>query len=110
MAKKLAIGVDRVDYSKGLVNRIQRVRSSFHRSAATQARGLAVADRNAIARNDRGLRQLAGDELSKLVTDVNGRHGEVDWTPIRYLSKGFSRDGSGRLLPRRPGGCGDAAS
>ena len=30
-------------------------------------------------------------ELAKLVSDVNGRHGEVDWTPIRYLNKGFSQ-------------------
>ena len=26
-----------------------------------------------------------------LVTDVNGRHGEVDWTPIRYLNKGYGQ-------------------
>ena len=26
-----------------------------------------------------------------MVSDVNGRHGEVDWTPIRYLNKGFSQ-------------------
>ena len=26
-----------------------------------------------------------------LVSDVNGRHGEVDWTPIRYLNKGFGQ-------------------
>jgi trehalose 6-phosphate synthase len=31
------------------------------------------------------------NELAKLVSDVNGRHGEVDWTPIRYLNKGFSQ-------------------
>src|SRR6201999_2906506 len=30
-------------------------------------------------------------DLAKLVSDVNGRHGEVDWTPIRYLNKGFSQ-------------------
>ena len=30
-------------------------------------------------------------ELARLVSDVNGRHGEVDWTPIRYLNKGFSQ-------------------
>jgi trehalose 6-phosphate synthase len=30
-------------------------------------------------------------ELETLVTEVNGRHGEVDWTPIRYLNKGFSQ-------------------
>ena len=29
--------------------------------------------------------------MAKLVSDVNGRHGEVDWTPIRYLNKGFSQ-------------------
>jgi trehalose 6-phosphate synthase len=31
-------------------------------------------------------------ELAGLVTDVNGRHGEVDWTPIRYLSKGYGQN------------------
>jgi len=30
-------------------------------------------------------------EIANLVADVNGRHGEVDWTPIRYLNKGFSQ-------------------
>jgi trehalose 6-phosphate synthase len=30
-------------------------------------------------------------ELARLISDVNGRHGEVDWTPIRYLNKGFSQ-------------------
>ncbi|MGY2809984.1 trehalose-6-phosphate synthase [Bradyrhizobium sp. USDA 4506] len=29
--------------------------------------------------------------MAKLVTDVNGVHGEVDWTPIRYLNKGFGQ-------------------
>ena len=51
--QKLAIGVDRVDYSKGLVNRI----NAFDRLLATQsvveARGLAAADRDAVARCDR---------------------------------------------------------
>jgi trehalose 6-phosphate synthase len=31
------------------------------------------------------------NELAKLVSDVNGRHGEADWTPIRYLNKGFGQ-------------------
>ena len=29
--------------------------------------------------------------LPALVTDVNGRHGEADWTPIRYLNKGYGQ-------------------
>jgi trehalose 6-phosphate synthase len=30
-------------------------------------------------------------EVAKLVSDVNGVHGEVDWTPIRYLNKGYGQ-------------------
>ncbi|WP_204307711.1 trehalose-6-phosphate synthase, partial [Klebsiella pneumoniae] len=30
-------------------------------------------------------------ELAGLVTAVNGRHGEADWTPIRYLNKGYGQ-------------------
>jgi trehalose 6-phosphate synthase len=30
-------------------------------------------------------------ELASLVGEVNGRHGEADWTPIRYLNKGYSQ-------------------
>ena len=31
------------------------------------------------------------NDVAKLVSDVNGTHGEVDWTPIRYLNKGFGQ-------------------
>ena len=47
-----------------------------------------------IATPSRGAIEAYGNlqsELAKLVSDVNGRHGEVDWTPIRYLNKGFSQ-------------------
>ena len=47
-----------------------------------------------IANPSRGTIEAYGDlqnEVAKLVSDVNGRHGEVDWTPIRYLNKGFSQ-------------------
>ena len=30
-------------------------------------------------------------ELETLVGEVNGRHSDVDWTPIRYLNKGFAQ-------------------
>ncbi len=40
--------------------------------------------------NIKAYRELK-NELETLVTEINGRHGEVDWTPIRYLNKGFSQ-------------------
>ncbi len=47
-----------------------------------------------IATPSRGAIEAYGqlqNEVARLVSDVNGRHGEVDWTPIRYLNKGFGQ-------------------
>ena len=88
--EKLAIGVDRLDYSKGLVNRI----NAFDRMWTLQPALARRASLLQIATPSRGAIEAYGNlqsELAKLVSDVNGRHGEVDWTPIRYLNKGFSQ-------------------
>ena len=86
----LAIGVDRLDYSKGLLNRI----NAFDRMWTLQPSLARTASLLQIATPSRGAIEAYGNlqnELAKLVSDVNGRHGEVDWTPIRYLNKGFSQ-------------------
>ncbi len=87
---KLAIGVDRVDYSKGLDNRIR----AFDRMLTLQPslKGevsllqIAVPSRKQIPT----YRQLNRD-LATLVGEVNGRHGEVDWMPVRYVNKGYAQ-------------------
>jgi trehalose 6-phosphate synthase len=40
--------------------------------------------------NIKAYRELKS-ELAGLVGEINGRHGEVDWAPIRYLNKGYSQ-------------------
>src|ERR1700760_4341889 len=88
--EKLAIGVDRLDYSKGLLNRIK----AFDRMWATHPSLARTVSLLQIATPSRGAIEAYGNlqnELAKLVSDVNGLHGEVDWTPIRYLNKGFSQ-------------------
>ncbi len=88
--EKLVLGVDRLDYSKGLVNRVRafdrllEMQPSMKRQVALLQ--VAVPSRG----NIRAYRELKA-ELAALITEVNGRHGEVDWTPIRYLNKGFSQ-------------------
>ena len=88
--EKLAIGVDRLDYSKGLINRI----NAFDRMWTMQPSLARTVSLLQIATPSRGgieaYSQLQS-ELARLVSDVNGRHGEVDWTPIRYLNKGFGQ-------------------
>jgi trehalose 6-phosphate synthase len=88
--EKLAIGVDRLDYSKGLINRIH----AFDRMWTVQPTLARTVSLLQIATPSRGAIEAYGNlqsELARLVSDVNGRHGEVDWTPIRYLNKGFSQ-------------------
>ena len=88
--EKLAIGVDRLDYSKGLVNRI----SAFDLMWTREPAWLRNVSLLQIATPSRGGIEAYSnlqDEVARLVSDVNGRHGEVDWTPIRYLNKGFGQ-------------------
>jgi trehalose 6-phosphate synthase len=88
--EKLAIGVDRLDYSKGLLNRV----NAFDRMWSMQPSLARTITLLQIATPSRGgieaYCNLQG-ELARLVGEVNGRHGEVDWTPIRYLNKGFNQ-------------------
>jgi trehalose 6-phosphate synthase len=88
--ERLAIGVDRLDYSKGLVNRIR----AFDRMWTLQPQLKRTASLLQIATPSRGAIEAYGNlqnEVAKLVSDVNGRHGEADWTPIRYLNKGYGQ-------------------
>jgi trehalose 6-phosphate synthase len=88
--ERLAIGVDRLDYSKGLVNRIKAFDSMWTQHPSLK-RTVSLLQ---IATPSRGAIEAYGNlqgEVAKLVTDVNGVHGEVDWTPIRYLNKGYSQ-------------------
>jgi trehalose 6-phosphate synthase len=88
--EKLAIGVDRLDYSKGLINRV----NAFDRMWTLHPSLARTVSLLQIATPSRGAIEAYGNlqsELARLVSDVNGRHGEVDWTPIRYLNKGFGQ-------------------
>jgi len=84
----LIIGVDRVDYSKGLAQRIQ----AFDRLLADHPdlkRRLSLLQIAVPSRSGIDTYRELQSELATLVGEVNGRHGEIDWTPIRYLNKCF---------------------
>ena len=87
---KLILGVDRLDYSKGIANRIR----SFDRLITIEPELKRRVSMLQIAVPTRGqieaYRQLK-TELATLVGEVNARHAEVDWMPIRYLNKGFAQ-------------------
>jgi trehalose 6-phosphate synthase len=87
---KLVLGVDRLDYSKGIANRVRAIDRMLEIEPGLKRQvsllQVAVPSRG----NIKAYRELKS-ELAGLVGEVNGRHGEVDWSPIRYLNKGFSQ-------------------
>jgi trehalose 6-phosphate synthase len=87
---KLVLGVDRLDYSKGIANRIRAIDRMLLAEPELKRQvsllQIAVPSRGQIE----AYRQLK-TELETLVGEVNGRHSDVDWTPIRYLNKGFAQ-------------------
>ena len=87
---KLIVGVDRVDYSKGLTQRFQafdrllRQQPHLHRQVALLQ--IAVPSRT----NIDTYRELQC-EVAQAVGEINGAHGEVDWVPLRYINKGYGQ-------------------
>jgi trehalose 6-phosphate synthase len=88
--RTLAIGVDRLDYSKGLVSRFE----AFGRLLAKypehlrQVNFLQIAARS---REESGSYQRLRRELDRIVGDTNGRFSEFDWVPLRYMTSTVRR-------------------
>jgi trehalose 6-phosphate synthase len=89
--RDLLIGVDRLDYSKGLAERLEAFRALLtgwpeHRSRVTFMQ-IAPVSRGEIAQY-RALRR----EIERLAGGLNGQFSDLDWTPVRYLNKSFARN------------------
>ncbi|MDE2007270.1 MAG: trehalose-6-phosphate synthase [Rhodospirillales bacterium] len=88
--RALAIGVDRLDYSKGLPQRLDAFGRLLERHPEYRRRVsfLQVAARS---REDVGeYRRLRG-ELDRIAGETIGRYSEFDWVPIRYLTRPLRR-------------------
>ena len=91
LGRKLLIGVDRLDYSKGLVERFRAYErfleanpENLNRATYLQIAPLSRTDVRAYSAIRRELEQATGR--------TNGRFADTDWTPIRYLNRNFSHD------------------
>ena len=88
--RAMIIGVDRLDYSKGLPERMD----AFERFLANfpDWRGkvtyLQIAPRS---RTDIQEYADIGRVLGEKVGHINGAYGEASWTPVRYINKAHSR-------------------
>jgi trehalose 6-phosphate synthase len=84
--QRLIIGVDRLDYSKGIPQRIQAVDCFLktHPNARTQVRFLQITPKS---RSEVSEYRKMQREIAEQIGRVNGAWGDVDWVPIRYINK-----------------------
>jgi trehalose 6-phosphate synthase len=88
--KRLIIGVDRLDYSKGIANRLRAFRHFLDEAPEwrSEVTYLQVTPRSRVGVP--GYVEMER-ELGTLVGRTNGRHGTESWTPIRYVNRSYSR-------------------
>ena len=85
----LLIGVDRLDYSKGLPARFNAY--SYLLEHYPESRGRTVFMQIAPpSRADVPEYREIRRELEAAAGNINGRYAEFDWTPLRYLNKSFN--------------------
>ncbi len=88
--RSLVIGVDRMDYSKGLPQRMEAFGRMLddHEELAGTVSFLQIAppSREAV-----DAYQVLREELDRLAGRINADYADLDWMPIRYLARSYSR-------------------
>ena len=86
--RKLAIGVDRLDYSKGLPERFRAFGRFIERHPAERGQ-LTFLQIAPVSRGDVAEYQHLRDQLEGISGHINGTHAAPDWTPLRYVNRNF---------------------
>jgi trehalose 6-phosphate synthase len=88
--RRLLLGVDRLDYSKGLPQRVHAFRELLanypeNRNSATL---IQIASPS---REDVGAYEVLRRQMDSLCGEINGDYGELDWMPVRYIHRNVAR-------------------
>lgn len=90
VGRRLIIGADRLDYSKGLPQRFEAYAELLadHAEYREKISFLQVAPRS---REDVTEYRDLKKSLDRLAGSINGKYAEFDWVPLRYMTHGLSR-------------------
>lgn len=87
--RDMVIGVDRLDYSKGLPERLRAIENLLEQHSGLHNRvsflQITPASRSGIEGYDR-IQQEVAERAGRL----NASYGTLDWVPVRYINRAFS--------------------
>ncbi|EKM97495.1 alpha,alpha-trehalose-phosphate synthase [Stutzerimonas degradans] len=89
-ARKTIISVDRLDYSKGLVERFKAYEAFLDRFPEHR-RNVEFFQIAPTSRSDVRTYQSIRRQLESEAGHINGRLSDLDWTPLHYLNKSHER-------------------
>lgn len=86
---KLMISVDRLDYSKGLINRLKAFDQLLSQYPKYKEKVIFV---QLVVPSRDTVKQYSDlkEEVDRMVSDINGRYGSLNWQPIQYFYRSFS--------------------
>ena len=90
--RALLIGVDRLDYSKGLIQRMEAFEHflRLHPAWVGEVTYLQIAPKS---RSEIPEYHDLERDVGAAAGRINGAFGDVSWTPIRYLNRSYGRSG-----------------
>lgn len=89
--RSLVLGVDRMDYSKGLPQRMEAFGKLLDDHESMRGRVTFVQIAPTSRSSVEAYRDLR-EELDRLAGRINGDYSDLDWTPIRYIARGYPRE------------------
>ncbi len=90
--RQLVIGADRLDYTKGLVERFQAFEIFLKRHGAEMDDRMVYVQITAPSRENVDEYQEITQQLEAEAGRINGRHNSIYWTPLRLIEQQVPRD------------------
>lgn len=97
--ERLLIGVDRLDYSKGIVNRVEAYGAYLDARGSRLPRSTLLQIAPPTRENVQAYAEIR-EQVELLTGKINGAHSELDWTPIRYIHRMIPREKLASLFRR----------
>jgi trehalose 6-phosphate synthase len=90
-SRALIIGVDRLDYSKGLPERFKAYAELLHQEPALRGQ-VVLLQISPLSRSEVPEYRRLRRQLERLAGSINGELADAAWSPIRYVNKTFRHD------------------